>query len=473
MHNLEDMMAEYKNEKLKRFYDSICGKKIAVVGLGVTNTPLAKMLAAHGAQVTVCDRKSREELSDVYEELSMLGITFSLGGGYLDHLEYDIIFKTPGMRCDMPQLKAAADKGAIITSEMELFFEICPAPIYAVTGSDGKTTTATLIYEMFKAQGFTCYLGGNIGIALTPIIEEIRPEHKVVLELSSFQLHMMTHSSDTAIITNISTNHLDWHKSMEEYVEAKENIFSHQEKDGRLILNFDNPYSERFAKKAVGEVLYFSKNSKVKKGAYLKDGKILFSDGNTETEILDASDIVIPGLHNVENYMTAITAVRGEVSADNIRKVATTFSGVEHRIEFVRELFGVKYYNDSKATTPTSSRAGLYAFDKKVILIMGGYDKKIPFDELGDVISERVKTLVLLGVTAPKIESAVKESKLYDKTKIEILNCKTLDEAVDTCREKAASGDVVILSPACASFDMFKNFEERGEEFKKLVNALK
>lgn len=466
-------MSEYINEKLERFYNSISGEKIAVVGLGVTNTPLAKMLATHGAQVTICDKKSRGEFSEVYDELSQLGISFSLGEGYLDNLDQNIIFKTPGMRYDIPQLKAAADRGAKITSEMELFFEICPAPIYAVTGSDGKTTTTTLIYEMFKAQGYTCYLGGNIGIALTPIIEEIRPEHKVVLELSSFQLHKMTRSADTAVITNISTNHLDWHTSMEEYINAKENIFLHQGKTGRLILNKDNSYSERFAKKSKGQVLCFSKTSKVENGAYLKDGKILFTDGKTETEIINASDIILPGLHNIENYMTAITAVWGEVSAENIRKVATTFAGVEHRLEFVREYNGVKYYNDSKATTPTSSRAGLYAFDKKVILIAGGYDKKIPFDELGNIINERVKTLVLIGVTAPKIESAVKSSKLYKENEIEILYCKTLKEAVDACKEKAADGDVVILSPACASFDMFKNFEERGEEFKKLVHALK
>ncbi|NCU33630.1 MAG: UDP-N-acetylmuramoyl-L-alanine--D-glutamate ligase, partial [Candidatus Moranbacteria bacterium] len=324
---------------------------------------------------------------------------------YLEYLSEDIIFKTPGISINTPQLVKARNEGAVITSEMEVFFELCPASIIAVTGSDGKTTTTTLIFEMLKCQGYKCHLGGNIGKPLLSEIESISCDDKVILELSSFQLQTMTSSPQTAVVTNISPNHLDFHKSMEEYIDAKENIYSYQNKNGKLVLNFDNEITKSFAEKAKGTVISFCRSGK--KGVYIKD-EYIFMD---EKPILRCDDILIPGNHNIENYMAAIGAVWGIVDIPNIQRVAKTFGGVEHRIEFVREIDGIKFYNDSIASSPTRARACLYSFDKKVIIIAGGYDKKIPFDDFGNDIVKRVKTLVLMGETATKIKTAVENAE--------------------------------------------------------------
>lgn len=463
------------NTKLNDFKKKIKNKKVAVLGIGISHTPLISYLYRLGADITAFDKADEVKLKSTLEQFKGMDIKYSLGEGYLDNLKgFDILFRTPGMRYDIPEILAAKEEGTEVTSEMEVFFELCPAEIFAVTGSDGKTTTTTLIYNMLKEQGYKCWLGGNIGIPLLSKIEEIKDTDKVVLELSSFQLHTMTKSPNVAVVTNVSPNHLDVHKSMEEYVSAKKNIFRYQSAEDRLVLNFDNDITREFAGEAKGDVVYFSRKTVLEKGAMLKDDMLVFRDGETETEIAKASDIVIPGVHNVENFLAATAAVIDCVDRDVIRKVATTFTGVEHRIELVREINGVKFYNDSIASSPTRTIAGLNSFKDKVILIAGGYDKKIPYDALGPVIAEKVKCLVLIGQTAPKIEKALRdETERSGKgSDIPIKKCTSLEEAVKVAYRFASIGDVVILSPASASFDMFKNFEERGNRFKEIVNSI-
>ncbi len=360
-----------------QFKKFIKGKRVAVIGIGVSNTPLIKMLVDFGAVVTARDKKTYEQLGDLADELSVLLEGLVLGDEYLDGLDEEIIFKTPGLRFDTPQLIDAAEKGSIITSEMEMFFELCPAQIIGVTGSDGKTTTTTLIYEMLKAQGYGCHLGGNIGKPLLSDIEDISPDDKVVIELSSFQLHTMKKSPEIAVVTNLSPNHLDVHKSMQEYIEAKENIFLHQDKNGKLIINSDNEITQGFAAKAKGTVITFGIENRA--GVHVENGEIYFKD----KPVLKINDILLPGLHNVENYMAAVATVSSMVDLSAIQSVAKDFKGVEHRIEFVREVEGVKYYNDSIASSPTRTMACINSFKQKLIIIAGGSDKYIPFDEIG------------------------------------------------------------------------------------------
>ena len=451
------------NGKLERFKKSVNGKHIILLGIGVSNKPLIKQLLSYGAEVTCCDKNGELE-KDFLEEMK-LGARFRLGEGYLGDLDGDIIFKTPGIRSDIPELLEAERRGIIVTSEMEVFVRICPCKLIGVTGSDGKTTTATLIHKILSEDGNICHLGGNIGKPLLPIIESINENDYAIVELSSFQLMTMTQSTDVAVVTNISPNHLDMHKSYNEYIEAKKNIFTHQNKSGILVLNGANEITASFAEEAKGEVVFFGERGK---GVYINDGDIYFDN----KKIISVSDIILPGKHNVENYMAAIAACGKRINPDTIKKVANTFSGVEHRIEFVREIDGVRFYNDSIASSPTRARAGLFAFDKKVILIAGGYDKKIPFDEFGHDIKDRVKRLYLFGATAPAIKEAV--IKAYDGRRyLQIITqYTTLEQVVKEAYMAAQAGDIVLLSPACASFDMFKNFEERGNKFKEIVKKL-
>ena len=450
--------------KLDAFRREVFGKKVAVLGVGVSNKPLIAMLLNFGADVTACDKK--EELLPEFMCLARAGAKFNLGPGYLNNLnDFDIIFKTPGIHPDIPQLKNLTN--VKITSEMEAFFDVCPCKIIGVTGSDGKTTTSTLIYNMLKEEGHKCYLGGNIGTPLLPIANTMREGEFAVVELSSFQLLTMKKSPDVAVITNISPNHLNYHADMDEYVGAKKNIFEYQDSEGTLVLNADNEITAQFESCAKGNAVMFSREKEIENGVYLKDGKIICMG----EEILDISQILIRGIHNVENFMTAIAAVYPFVSKETIVHVAETFAGVEHRIEFVREVDGVKFYNDSIASSPARTRAGLNSFDKKVILIAGGADKNIPFDTLGEDIKEKVKRLYLIGATAEKIKAAV--IKAYDgKKTLPILMYPTLERTVKEAYMAAEAGDVVLMSPACTSFDMYANFEERGKRFKEIVKGL-
>ena len=445
------------DEKLKQFQ----GKKIAVLGLGVSNRPLVKLLLAAGCTVTGCDRIAREKLDAEVLELEKLGCTLSLGDTYLDNVEADILFRTPGMHPAHPAIEALRSRGAMVTSEMEVFFEVCPCPILAVTGSDGKTTTTTLIAEMLKAEGKKVWLGGNIGTPLLPLVREMTETDVAVVELSSFQLMDMTRSPVRALVTNLAPNHLDVHKDMEEYVDAKKNIFRFQDETGLLVLNADNAITSGFA--GNGKTVFFSRHGKahvcIENGIICRGGEA----------VLNTADILIPGVHNIENYMAAIAMVEGLVCDDTVRHVAATFGGVEHRIELVRIKDGVRFYNDSIASSPSRTIAGLRSFDQKVILIAGGYDKHIPYDVLGPEICAHVKKLFLGGATGPQIRAAVEKC---EGEKPEIVDCGNFEAAVRAAAAAAESGDVVLMSPASAAFDQFKNFMVRGEFYKKLVREL-
>ena len=461
--------------KATQFFENIKDKKVAFIGTGVSHNDLIKLFLKKGISVTVCDKKTEDKMGEIYDELKCLGANFSLGENYLESIyTCDIVFRTPGMYFNNPELTKARNKGIVVTSEMEVFFDICPCKIYAVTGSDGKTTTTTLISEFLSAEGKTVHKGGNIGKALLPIVEDISEDDVAVVELSSFQLISMRKSPDVAVITNIAPNHLDVHGTMEEYIDAKKNLILHQGAFSKTVLNMDNELTDSLSNLVRGKLVKFSREKKPECGAFLtNESKICYNNYGEITEIMYINDIRIPGIHNVENYITAISAIWGEVSIANIIKVAKEFNGVEHRIEFVRELDGVKYYNDSIATSPTRVIAGLNSFNQKLIVIAGGYDKKIPFDPIAKPVNEKVKVLILLGVTADKIQKVVTEYKGYSENNLKIIRVSTLEEAVETAHNIAEENDIVTLSPACASFDLYPNFEARGQHFKRLVNELK
>ncbi len=462
------------NHNAVDFLNTLSGKKIALCGIGKSNLYLIELFKKYGASVVACDKRDEETLGENAALARKAGAELSLGENYLELHDIDILFRTPGMRFYMDELNKFRSEGVVVTSEMEMFFELCPCKIIAVTGSDGKTTTTTIISELLKKEGFNVYLGGNIGTPLLPQIESITKDDIAVVELSSFQLISMRESPDIAVVTNLAPNHLDIHKDMQEYIDSKKNIVLHQSAFGKAVLNLDNDIANGFESDCRGKVEKFSRREKVGSGAYCDENGCIFHSENGNTiPVMNISDIKIPGLHNVENYLAAISAVWGMVSVETIIKTAREFGGVEHRAEFVREVNGVKYYNDSIASSPTRTALGtLSLYDFKIILIAGGYDKHIPYEPLGPVINDKVKLLILMGATAPKIEEAVRNAENFDSSEIKIINVKNMEEAVATAAKYAESGDIVSMSPASASFDLYKNFDERGKHFKSVVNNL-
>ena len=456
--------------KLKEYLDSLRGKTVAVIGIGVSNQPLIDVLLSHGIEVTACDRKSREELGVLGDTLTSKGAKLRLGADYLQNLREDIIFRTPGMRPDLPELQAAIANGSRLTSEMEIFFEICPCPIIAVTGSDGKTTTTTMIAELLRRAGKTVHLGGNRGHPLLAEAGDIHPEDIAVLELSSFQLMTMTRSPHIAVITNLAPNHLDVHRNFAEYIAAKENIFTHQMTKDIAVFNADNTITAEAACRALGRTRLFSRKQEVKDGVFLRGEAIIARSRGQERQIMTTNHIKLPGVHNVENYLAAISVVDGMVPDEIIQDFAGTFQGVEHRIELIRTRKGVRWYNDSIASSPSRTIAGLNSFHQKVILIAGGKDKGISYESLGPVINERVKLLLLCGATAGVIRQSVEQAANYNG--LEILDVEDYQEAVSLADSHSREGDVVILSPASTSFDRFANFMDRGKTFKNIVNQL-
>ena len=456
---------------LESYLDSIREKTVAVVGIGISNMPLLELLCRSGIQVTACDKRSREELGETGKKLVSLGAELQLGEDYLEHLDQDIIFRTPGLMPFDEHLEAARKRGSLITSEMEVFFSLCPCRIFAVTGSDGKTTTTTIISELLKAAGHTVHLGGNIGKPLLCELPRMQKEDLVVLELSSFQLHSMTCRPHTAVITNISPNHLDKHKVFQDYIDAKRSIFLNQHPEDRLILFADDEHSAYYAAQAPSRVSWFSDTRVVKPGCICREGSILLvSADGTETFIMNADDIRIPGRHNVRNFLAAFEAAREFVTPELCRETAMRFAGVEHRLEEVRTLHGVRYINDSIASSPTRTIAGLRALKTKPILLLGGYDKHLPFDSLGVEVCQRAKAAIAAGDTADRIIEAIRAAS--GEQEFPVYRAENLAESVDLAYRMAKEGDTVLLSPACASFDQFRNFEERGKFFKKLVMEL-
>ena len=455
----------------EEYLSSLQNKTVAVIGIGVSNQPLIRLLLERGIAVTACDKKNRETLGIVAEQLEANGCRLRLGEAYLDGLTEDVIFRTPGMRPDLPQLAAAVSRGSVLTSEMEVFFEVCPCPKIAVPGSDGKTTTTTIIAELLKRAGKTVHLGGNIGHPLLAETGKMKPEDVAVLELSSFQLMTMTHSPHIAVVTNLAPNHLDVHKDFQEYIDAKENIFTHQSAKDIAVFNADNPYTLEEASRAVGRARLFSRKKELEDGVFLRGDAVIARHNGEERQVMTTADIKLPGVHNIENYMAAIAAVDGLVPDGIIRDFAREFGGVEHRIELIRTRNGVRWYNDSIASSPSRTIAGLNSFKEKVILIAGGKDKGISYDALGPVINDHVKLLILCGATAGVIRRVTEQAANYDG--LEIVDVEDYHQAVALAGSRAQEGDVVILSPASTSFDRFANFMERGRVFKDIVNGLK
>ena len=455
---------------LKAYLETLRGKSVAVIGIGISNVPLIRLLRAADISVTACDKKDRAALGEIAQELESIGCQLRLGEDYLNGLCEDVIFRTPGLHPRF--LEDARKRGSVITSEMEVFFEVCPCPIIAVTGSDGKTTTTTMIAQLLRASGKTVHLGGNIGRPLLADTEQIREDHFAVVELSSFQLMTMKKSPYRAVLTNLSPNHLDVHTDMNEYVEAKKAIFAYQNNDGLLVTNLDNEIARNLSDQAIGKVEYFTRKSpeNINNGCYWKDEAIWYRAEDSERCVLKREDILLPGVHNIENYMAAICAVQGLVDDETIRAFAREFGGVEHRIELVRERHGVRWYNDSIASSPSRTIAGLNSFNQRVVLIAGGKDKGISYTEIGPVINEHVKLLILCGATAGVIREATLGAANYDG--LEIIEVDDYRSAVTLADERTEDGDIIILSPASTSFDRFKNFEERGRVFKDLVRQL-
>ncbi len=454
---------------LNEYIESLKNRRVTVIGAGVSNRPLIKLLCQAGIVPTVCDRST-----ELHPDLEGLALNTSLGEGYLDALNADVIFRTPGLHPDVPPLRAARQAGAFITSEMEVFMGLCPCRIIAVTGSDGKTTTTSLIAQMLRDGGYRVHVGGNIGKPLLAEIPDMRSEDIVVLELSSFQLHSMTCAPDVAVITNLAPNHLDVHPSYADYVGAKKQIFLHQRPDSLLVLNADNADTASCAPEAAGRVCWFSRKRAVENGVYLApDGNMIRAENGSEHVIMPASDIRLPGVHNIENTMAAFAAVSALLPDEALRHTAATFAGVAHRLETVRVLHGVRFINDSIASSPSRTEAGLRCFDDKLILIAGGKDKGVPFDDLGPLICEHVKSLYLTGPTSDKIKAAVENAAEYQPGAPAIHCMDDFTETVRAAAAEATEGDIVLLSPASTSFDRFKNFEERGNTFRKIVEELK
>lgn len=451
-------------DKITSYKNSIKGKTVSVCGIGISNLPLIDFLLSAGAEITARDMKERASFGPIADELEKKGVKLICGESYLDNIDDEIIFRSPGMRYDKPGFTEAVKRGAVLTSEMQVFFDLCPCTKIGITGSDGKTTTTTLISEILKASGKTVWLGGNIGKPLLPDVDKMKPSDFAVIELSSFQLHTMTSSPEIAVVTNISPNHLDYHTDYSEYIDAKKNIYRNSE-GTRLVTNAENCITIGMADEATGEVTLFS--SKKESDICERDGVIYVKD----TPIIETKDIILPGRHNVENYMAAIGATYEFTSAEAVKQVATTFKGVEHRLEFVTEKNGVKYYNGSIDSTPTRTIAALSAFtESNLVVICGGYDKNLDYAPLAPALAGKAKYVILTGGCAQKIKTALTNDSIFTNSDTKIKECPDFEEAVLLASKCAETGDIVLLSPAAASFDRFKNFEVRGRFFKDIVN---
>ena len=465
---------EYKNEELEKFNKKLSESKVAIIGLGTSNIPLLDYMNELNADTTVFDSRLKENIpQEIIDKITNYNFKYYFGNDSLNNLRnFDIIFRAPSCMPTRPELKAEKENGAIVTTEIEMFMKLFPGKVIGVTGSDGKTTTTTLIYEILKNNGYNCYLGGNIGIPLFTEVKKTKPTDIAVLELSSFQLMEMETSPDISVITNITPNHLNVHKDYEEYIEAKKNIFKHQDENGIVVLNYDNDITRECAKETEGKVIFYSSKTKLEDGIILDNNIIKECKYKLRKHILNTDEIILRGRHMHENACAAIAATMELVDPEIAAKTIKEFKGVEHRLEFVKEINGVKWYNDSIGTSPTRTIAGLKSFNERIVLIAGGYDKKLDYTLIGGPILEKVDDLILIGATAGKIFEAVKQEEEKQGKSIKIHMCDKFEDTVKIAQKVAKPGDIVLFSPASASFDMFKNFEERGNRFKELVNKL-
>ena len=465
---------EYINEKLNEFNNYIRFRKIAIIGLGVSNLPLMEYLYEKKANVTVFDQRDIDSISkDIMDKITTYGFSFHFGEDALKNLRgFNVIFRSPSCLPTRKELVDEAKNGAIITTEVELLMKMCPCKIVGVTGSDGKTTTTSLINAILKKAGYNTFLGGNIGTPLFTKLPDMKPEDMLVLELSSFQLMGMEISPDIAVITNITPNHLNIHKDYEEYIEAKKNIFKYQDEQGILVLNYDNEITRNCENEANGKVIFFSSKNKLDNGYIVDEDVIKECEDKIRKHILNVEDVILRGNHNYQNIATAIAATSSLVDMDIAVEAIKEFKPVEHRIEFIRELDGVKWYNDSASSSPSRTLSGINAFKEEIILISGGYDKNLDYTPLAKPIIEKVKSLILIGQTSGKIFDAVKLELEKENKELDIHMCESLEETIKLAKKVAKSGQVVLFSPASASFDMFKNFADRGNQFKELVKKI-
>ncbi len=464
----------YINEKLNEFNDYIRYRKVAIIGLGVSNIPLLDYLYEKKANVTIFDEREYNQIpKDVNEKISKYGFVLHFGKNCLQYLKnFNVIFRSPSCLPTKPELVEEANRGALVTTEVELLMKMCPAKIIGITGSDGKTTTTSLINSILQKAGYNTFLGGNIGTPLFTKLPEITPQDIVVLELSSFQLMGMEVSPQIAVITNITPNHLNIHKDYQEYIDAKKNIFKYQDENGLLVLNYDNEITRECAKEAHGKVIFFSSKTKLDNGYIVDEDVIKECDDKVRKHILNTEDVILRGNHNYQNIATAIATTASLVDIETAVKAIKEFKPVEHRIEFVEEVDGVKWYNDSASSSPSRTLSGINAFKEKIILIAGGYDKNLDYTPLAKPIIDKVKTLILIGQTSGKIYEVVKNELEEENRHLDIYMCETLEETIPIAKKNASRGDVVLFSPASASFDMFKNFADRGNKFKELVRKM-
>ncbi|MFR8233869.1 MAG: UDP-N-acetylmuramoyl-L-alanine--D-glutamate ligase [Clostridia bacterium] len=465
---------EYINKKLNEFNDYIRFRKVAIVGLGVSNLPLMEYLYEKKANVTVFDERDIDSISkDIMDKITTYGFGFHFGEDALKNLKgFNVIFRSPSCLPTRKELVDEANNGAIVTTEVELLMKMCPCKIVGVTGSDGKTTTTSLINAILKKAGYNTFLGGNIGTPLFTKLSDMKPEDILVLELSSFQLMGMEISPDIAVITNITPNHLNIHKDYEEYIEAKKNIFKYQDEKGVLVLNYDNEITRNCEKEANGKVIFFSSKNKLDNGYIVDEDVIKECEDKIRKHILNVEDVILRGNHNYQNIATAIAATSSLVDMDIAVDAIKEFKPVEHRIEFIRELDGVKWYNDSASSSPSRTLSGINAFKEDIILIAGGYDKNLDYTPLAKPIIKKVKSLILIGQTSGKIFDVVKLELERENKELDIHMCETLEETVNLAKKVVKPGQVVLFSPASASFDMFKNFADRGNQFKELVKKI-
>lgn len=461
------------NNKLEEFKRYIKNRKVAFIGIGVSNIPAMKYLSKLGAIVTGFDKKDYQQLGDTCIELESMGINLSLGEKYLDSLVgFDVIFRSPTVRPDIVQIQRELNMGAVLTSEIEMVMKMCPGTIIGVTGSGGKTTTSTLIYNMLKEENLDCYLGGNIGTPLFDKIDQMKEDSIIVLELSSFQLLTMNASPHIAVMTSMAPDHLDIHKSLDEYYNAKTNIFKYQNENDILVLNYDNEILKDYVNVAKGKCKLYSKNTKLENGIILDDGKIKIANNKVRRHIIDVADIRMVGKYNAMNLCAAILATEGLVSINSVIKVAQEFAGVHHRMEFVANKNGVTYINNSIASSPIKAITSIEDIEEKIVLLAGGYDKNIGFEDFAKTIVNKAKAVILFGETKEKIrEEILKQWENASQNDIKIVMCNNFENAVKNAIQIAKANDIVVLSPGCASFDEFKDYQERGNKFKEIIES--
>lgn len=466
---------EYKNEKLEDFEKKLKNQKVAIIGLGVSNIPLIDYFNEKKIEIVVFDDREEKNINpDILTKIKQYKIKYFFGKECLKNLKgFDLIFRSPSCLPTKAELIAERERGAIVTTEIEQLMKMAPCKIIGITGSDGKTTTTTLTYEVLKNAGYKVYLGGNIGIPLFTKLSEIKPNDFIVLELSSFQLMGMEISPEIAAITNITPNHLNIHKNYQEYIDSKKNIFKYQNENGILVINADNELTSNCKNEANGKVIMFSSEKKLENGYIVENGIIKKCEDGIRRHIIDTSDLKLKGIHNFQNICTVLALTENIVDIDDAVKTIKNFGGVQHRLELVREINGVEWYNDSASTSPTRGISALNSFnDKEIVLIAGGADKNLDYTPIGKPIVDKVKSLILIGETANKIYDAVKNELEKENKKLDIHMCETFKESIELAKRIAKPGQIVLFSPASTSFDMFKDMYDRGNKFKEEVYSI-